>query len=179
MRVKQIYYFDKPGASNTDDVFKAVNERLKEGDIRQVVVASSTGATALRAAELIDVPDVTICGVHFQSHLWDKYSKPDEGNIAKAQSLGVTFIPDTPEATYYRDIPGESADTLRKFGQGVKVAAEVVLMATQTGMVQPGDVVIGVGGTGKGCDSAIVCTATTPDNVGKLSIREILAKPAV
>ncbi len=177
MAVAQIHYFDTPGAHNTDAVLGVVNDRLKKGDIRQVVVATSTGATALRAAELIDVPDVRIFGVHFQSSQWGKYAKPNEARLKRASELGVTFVPDSPPVTFFRDIEGESADTLRKFGQGVKVATEVVLMATQTGMIQPGDVVIGMGGTGKGTDAAIVCAATTPDDVGKLFIREILAKP--
>ncbi len=177
MRVAEIRYFDKPGAGNTDEVLAAVNRRLKEGDIRQVVVASSTGATALRAAELIDVPDVRIFGVHFQSNHWDKHAKPNDEHLARARELGVTFIPDQPAVTYFRDIEGQSADTLRKFGQGVKVATEVVLMATQTGLIQPGDIVIGVGGTGRGADAALVCAAATPADVAKLFIREILAKP--
>ena len=179
MRVATIRYFDKPGAGNTDATLQAVNERLKEGDIRQVAVATSTGATALRAAELIDVPDVQIFGIHFQSNQWDQYSKPEPEIVEKATALGVRFIPDAPTVTFFRDIDGESPDTLRKFGQGVKVAAEVVLMATETDLISPGDVVIGVGGTGRGADAALVCIATTPDEVGKLSIREILAKPAI
>ncbi|MBN1343097.1 MAG: hypothetical protein JXQ73_10480 [Phycisphaerae bacterium] len=177
MRVAEICYFDKPGAANTDDVMAAVNKRLKQGDVRTVVVASTTGSSALRAAELIDVPDVKICGIHFQSGQWDKMAKPDEALLAKARALGVVFIPDSPPTTFFRDIDGESADTLRKFGQGVKVATEVVLWATQTGMIDPGDLVIGVGGTGRGSDAAIVCTATTPEEIGKLAIREILCKP--
>ena len=177
MHEGQIRYFEKAGPANTDDVFAAVNDRLKAGDISKVVVATSTGATALRAAELIDVPDVRIFGVHFQSNYWGKHTRPDEEILDRAVELGVTFIPDAPTVTYFRDIPGESADTLRKLGQGIKVGTEVVLMATQTGMIAPGDVAIGVGGTGRGCDAAVVCSATTPDDMGKLAIREILAKP--
>jgi len=177
MRVGKVCYFESPGPVNTDGLLAAVNERLKEGDVRKVVVASSTGATALRAAELIDVPDVKIFGVHFQSDHWGKHSKPNEEHLERATELGVTFIPDSPKVTYLRDIEGESADTIRKFGQGIKVAAEVVLMATQTGMIDAGDIVIGVGGTGRGADAAIVCVAAPPSEIGKLFIREILAKP--
>ncbi len=177
MRVGKIRYFKSPGPVNTDDVLAAVNERLKEGDIRKVVVASSTGATALRAAELIDVPDVRIFGVHFQSDRWGKHAKPNEEHLERAAELGVTFIPDSPKVSYLRDIEGESADTIRKFGQGTKVAAEMVLMATQTGMIDTGDVVIAMGGTGRGADAAIVCVAAPPSEIGKLFIREILAKP--
>ncbi len=177
MRVAEITYFDKPGADNTDDVLKAVCKRLKEGDIRTVVVASTTGGTAVRAAETIDVDGIRVIGAHFQAHQWDKMAKPDTQLVARARQLGVEFLPNNPQTTFIRDISGESADTLRKLGQGVKVAAEVVIWATETGQIEPGDVVIGVGGTGRGADAAIVCTAAKPGDMGRLSIREILAKP--
>jgi hypothetical protein len=179
MGIAQIRYFDKPGAANTDALIEAVNERLKAGDIKQVVVATNTGATALRAAELITVPDVRIFGVHHQSAQWGRHAKPDPDKLAKACELGVTFIPDSPPVTYFRQIQGESADTLRHLGQGVKVATEVVLMAAQTRLIEPGSLVIGVGGTGRGADAAIVCTAAIPTEIGKLFIREVLAKPIV
>jgi len=179
MRIAQIVYFDKPGAANTDATLQAVNERLKTGDIHHVVVATNTGATALRAAEVLQAPEVRICGVHHQSSQWgrDARARPDPEQLERARRLGVTFVPDSPAVTYFRQIKGESAETLRKLGQGIKVAVEVVLMAAQTGLIQTGQIVIGVGGTGRGADAAIVCTATTPDKVGKLFIREILAKP--
>ncbi len=178
MPVARIFYCEKPGAGNTDDVLKMVNERLKQGDIRHVVVATNTGATALRTAELIDVDNVSVCGIHHQSTQWGRHAKPDAEILRKAGERGVAFTPDHPPVTYFRQIEGESADTLRKFGQGVKVAVEVVIMATQTHLVSPGEVVIGVGGTGRGADSAIVCVATTPDKMSQLFIKEVLAKPS-
>ncbi|MHA1581792.1 MAG: pyruvate kinase alpha/beta domain-containing protein, partial [Candidatus Baldrarchaeia archaeon] len=52
-RVKNIIYFDAPGPQNTDKVVDAVVERLAEGDIKFVIVASITGETALKIAERI------------------------------------------------------------------------------------------------------------------------------
>jgi uncharacterized protein len=179
MSKAQIHYCEKPGAGNTDAVLHVVAERLKAGDIHHVVVATNTGSTALRAAELIKVPGVKIYGIHHQSSQWRRHAKPETHLLDKARELGVAFVPDLPPAMYFREIQGESADTLRHLGQGTKVAVEVVVMATQTGLIAPGQVVVGVAGTGRGCDSAIVCTATTPQEIGKLFIREILAKPIV
>jgi hypothetical protein len=179
MRIDRIRYFDKPGSANTDAVLEAVSERLKAGDIRHVAVATNTGATAVRAAELIKAPNVRVLGIHHQPGQWGRHARPDQDLLAKGRELGVTFIPDSPPALYYRQISGESADTLRHFGQGTKVAAEVVLMAAQTGMIEPGTLAIGVGGTGRGADTAIVCTAALPNDIGKLFIHEILAKPLV
>jgi len=179
MPIGQIHYCEKPGSANTDAVLQFVNERLKAGDIHHVAVATNTGSTALRAAELIQAAGVKIFGIHHQSSQWGRHAKPDDAIIAKARQLGVTFIPDQPPVTYFRQIEGESADTLRHFGQGVKVAVEVVEMASHAKLVQPGQLVVGIAGTGRGCDSAIICTAAVPQEIGKLFIREVLAKPIV
>jgi hypothetical protein len=46
-----IEYFNESGIDNTDKVIEIVYKRLKEGDIRSVVVASSSGVTGLRFAK--------------------------------------------------------------------------------------------------------------------------------
>ena len=40
---RSIFYFNQPGAGNTDDIVEIVYKRLKGGDIKSVVVASSSG----------------------------------------------------------------------------------------------------------------------------------------
>ena len=49
---KKIVYFKKPGKQNTDETLKLAVERATELGIRYLVVASSTGKTALKALEL-------------------------------------------------------------------------------------------------------------------------------
>jgi hypothetical protein len=78
-------------------------------------------------------------------------------------------------------------DDVRKsfyaFGQGFKVAIEVILIAADKGEISLYEDVIGVGGTGRGTDTAIIARATTSkeifteDHSKKLEIREILAMP--
>lgn len=53
--VKKIFYFHRPGPHNTDNVIHAVKERVAEGDIRYIVVASITGQTALKVAEKLGI----------------------------------------------------------------------------------------------------------------------------
>ena len=60
---------------------------------------------------------------------------------------------------------------------------EVILIAADKGEISLYEDVIGVGGTGKGADTAIIARATTSkeifteDESKKLEIREILAMP--
>jgi hypothetical protein len=51
------------------------------------------------------------------------------------------------------------------FGQGMKVAVEVGLMATASGHLEPYQKVIALGGGITGADAAIVVTATFPNHV--------------
>ena len=72
---------------------------------------------------------------------------------------------------------------LYMLGQGLKVAVEVILIAVDEGVVKPRQEVIGVGGTERGADTAIVAKAASsrdmlgPDFRKRLEIREILAMP--
>jgi uncharacterized protein len=141
-----------------------------------VAVATTSGATALRARKLIAESHVAVLGICFQASN-TSHGPPEPEIRAEAQALGVQFIPDEPVVTYVREVPGESADTLRKFGQGIKVALEVVLMATEAGMVEQGAKVIGIGGSSKGADAAIVVRAASPETIKSLWVHEILCKP--
>ena len=86
-------------------------------------------------------------------------------------------MPDEPKVKYWHEVPGESADTLRKFGQGIKVALGVITMAVETRMIPAGEKVIGIGGSSQGADAAVVATAAGPDRIGDMFVHEILAKP--
>ena len=54
--IKKILYFQNPGPHNTDKVITATKERVKEGDIKHVVVASISGETSLMATDYGAVP---------------------------------------------------------------------------------------------------------------------------
>lgn len=47
-------YFERPGQENTDDVFRAIKRRAAEPGIRTVLVASTRGDTAVKAAAGLD-----------------------------------------------------------------------------------------------------------------------------
>lgn len=74
-------------------------------------------------------------------------------------------------------------ESFRAFGQGFKVAVEVILIASDKGQVNLYEDVIGVGGTAKGSDTAIIARTTRSeemfgkDEKKKLEIREVLAMP--
>jgi hypothetical protein len=68
------------------------------------------------------------------------------------------------------------ADTLRLFGQGVKVAVEVAVMAADAGALSGNDI-ISVGGSGRGADAALVLKPAHQNNFFDMRIREVVCKP--
>ena len=69
------------------------------------------------------------------------------------------------------------ANTLRIFGQGMKVACEITLMAADAGLVRSDEDVVAMGGTGKGVDTALVLSPVNSQDFFDLRVKEILCKP--
>jgi hypothetical protein len=69
------------------------------------------------------------------------------------------------------------ANTLRLFGQGMKVVCEITLMATDAGLVRTDEDIIVIGGTSRGADTAVVLRPVNSEDFFDLKVREILCKP--
>jgi hypothetical protein len=69
------------------------------------------------------------------------------------------------------------AHTLKVFGQGTKVACEIVLMAADAGLIRTDEEIITIGGTGSGADTAIVVKPAHTHDLFQLKVREVLCKP--
>ena len=88
-------------------------------------------------------------------HSWNDYYRKKYGAI-----LPTTII----------------ADTLRIFGQGIKVAEEIISMATDAGLISPRPV-MGIAGTGKGADTIILAEGTNSKKLFDMKVIDIIAKP--
>jgi len=190
-------YFEKPGRRNTDKVVEAVIERLAEGDIKTVVVASTTGYTALEFSEALQKKgNVTLISVAETPLIrewgaeWPCLKPETKQELERRGGIVADRVPYLLHSSVLDysqwKVPTPEAilrETLYAFGQGLKVAVEVVLIAVASGFLEPFQDVIAVGGTARGADTAIVVRATLPNHVfsqdaGKrLVIREILCKP--
>jgi len=170
---KTVTYFKEPGPENTENVIQAVIERVKEGDIKTVIVASTSGATGVRFARAFKGTAEVIAV---------SYEAMDSENKREIVRLGAKALEKThlPLEAKERETIKNSFYTL---GQGFKVAVEVILIAADKEAITLYKDVIGVGGTDKGADTAIVARATTSkeafgeDEKKKLEVREIIAMP--
>jgi hypothetical protein len=166
--------FDEPGSENTESVLEAVSEKIDETGIKTIVIASTSGKTAIKFAKALK-EKAEVVAVSWKII-------PSE-SIKELENLGVKicdFENYLPLHEIGRDLV---RNTLYALGQGIKVCVEVVLIAVDKGIVSLGQDVIAVGGTGSGSDSAMVVRATsTADMFGsdiqkRLEIREIFALP--
>ena len=68
--------------------------------------------------------------------------------------------------------------TLELFGSGTKIGVEAALMATDAGALEEGEVVVTLGGTYKGLDTALVVKTSFSGNFfTKFEVLEIVARP--
>ena len=68
------------------------------------------------------------------------------------------------------------ADTLRIFGQGTKVAVEIIAMAADAGLI-PLKPVIGIAGTDHGADTVICAISANTKRFFNMKIIDVIAKP--
>ena len=148
--VRRDIYFDEPGAVNTDSVVEAVVERVKETRIKHVIVASTSGKTALKFVKVLRGEAMVYC-------ISNETVNPEiRKQLEDLKAIMIEKAPcvlSTPETKTLRN-------TFYTLGQGFKVAIECVLIATNKGVLDPYKDCIAVGGTGDGADTAIICRAT-------------------
>jgi hypothetical protein len=184
------------GKQNTDAVVQVVRDRLAEGELKTVIVASTTGYTACKFADALRGQDVTLVsvaetplirewGAEYPCLLPDARRELEQRGVIVADRVPYLFHSSVLDQSRWKAPAPEEIvrDTLYAFGQGLKVAVEVALIAVASGFVEPFQDVIAVGGTSRGADTAIVVRATFPNHVlsqdddKRLKIREILCKP--
>jgi hypothetical protein len=181
-------YFHKPGGKNTKGVLEAVSKRAKELSIGKVLIATCSGRTAFEALKILD-KDIKIIVTHVTGYAKPDFQELEEKDRRELESQGVKVLTcqhafggvgrgvRNKLDTYQVD--EIMAHTLRVFGQGVKVAIEVTLMAADAGLVRTDEDVISVGGTAQGVDSALVLKPANSARFFDLKVKEVLCKPAV
>jgi hypothetical protein len=184
---KSIFYFSEPGEVNTDETLKVAKDRADELGIRNIVVATTRGSTALKAVEVFKGYNIVVvthvtgfreAGVQEVNDDEAHRIKAAGGKIVTAAHAfsGVNRAIQEKFSTMYP--VGIVAQTLRLFGQGMKVVVEIVAMATDAGMIPAGKDVVAIAGSGKGADTAVVIKPANSHNLFNMIVREIIAKPS-
>ncbi len=193
MEAKTVY-FEKPGGENTDTAFALARQRAEELGVKTILVASTSGRTAVKAMDVFQglrVIVVTHCA-GFREPDTQEFTEENRriveskggvmlttahafGGISRAFRQGD--IPQAP-ATY---VAGDLiASTLRVFSNGMKVACEIAVMAADAGLVRTDEEVIAIAGTGAiggGSDTVIVIQPNNAHRFFDLRVKELICKP--
>ena len=184
---KRIMYFDRPGPGNTGETLKLARERADELGIKEVVVASTRGDTAVKASEtfrgfnLIAVSHATGWREAGVQEISDDSRKRIEGNGGKVLTCPHVFagVERAIRDEFGTAYPGEIiAQTLRLFSEGTKVAVEITAMAADAGLISVDGDVVAIAGTSKGADTALVIKPANSKRLFNMKIKEIIAMPA-
>ena len=182
----KVVYFEKPGQDNTLETLRIARQRADELGIKNVLVASTKGNTAVKAiGELNGLRVIAVS--HAAGFREPNVQGFTEENRKVFESKGGILLTTTHifsglsramRNQFNTYIIGDIvANTLRVFGDGMKVVCEISMMAADGGLVRTDEDVIAIAGTGSGADTAVVLTPVNSQNFFALKVKEILCKP--
>lgn len=179
-------YFDEPGEINTEATLKRAAIRAEELKVKKIILASASGKTALKALDIFHNCELVVVThstgfyeLNYQEMPPEVRLKLEErgARVLTCQHAfgGVNRAVRKKLGTY--ELDEIIAYTLRAFGEGMKVAIEISLMAADAGLVESGQPCIALGGTETGVDTAVLLKPVNAQNFFDLRVMEVLAKP--
>ncbi|MHA1819165.1 MAG: pyruvate kinase alpha/beta domain-containing protein [Promethearchaeota archaeon] len=182
-------YFKKPGKENTIETLKIALENAKELNLKNIVIASTTGYTAREAIKLFDPKEYNLVFVtHSAGFQADKILEFDKKTREDLESAGAKVFTGTMafsgissalQKTYgHWDFSNMFARAIRTiFCDGIKVCMEVVLMAADACLIPLYEDVISIAGTGYGADTACLIKSAPSRKFFDLRLKLIFIKP--
>jgi hypothetical protein len=178
--------FEKAGYTNTEQALAILKEGVERYQVGQVVIASTFGTTGLAAAKLFSGRSTRVVVVTHNAG----FKEPGKLEMTREtrteiEALGARVHTGTMAfrniGTAIRAKQGYCeqdliANTLRLMGQGIKVSVEIVLMASDAGLIGMDDV-LSVAGTARGADTVALISPAPSNRLFDLKVRDILVKP--
>lgn len=199
---RKVTYWEKSGKEHTEETLNIALEAAKERSIDTVLISSTTGYTAEKAVEIFKDSGLKLMvvthatgyrtkGIQMMSD--ETRSKLKEAGcdvvtctdvLTGAVSVGVgrqrPALSDPQEGRLPWIVPPPNvivANTLRMFSQGVKVCAEIAMMAVDSYAIESGKKVVAVAGSHAGADTAMVLDASESSRIKDMKLHEVLCKP--
>ena len=181
-------WWEKAGKHNTDNTLSLALEKARQLGLKDIVIASCSGDSALKLLSKCSTSEFNIiCVTHHTG-----FAKPGENEMSDSirkdlQNQGVKVLTtthvlagvDRAIRTQFGGVyPAEiMAQTLRIFGQGIKVAVEISVMALDAGLIPYGKPLIAIGGSAVGSDAAIVIKPAHARDFFATEVEEIICMP--
>ena len=180
-------YFEKPGPENTNETLRLAKERAESLSVKNIVVASTTGATGVKASEIFGEGYNLVVVTHVTGFREPNVQELTPENRAILEERGVKIVTAAHSlsgigrAVHKKfgsvQIDGVIAQVLRLFGQGMKVACEIACMAADAGFIRTDEDAISIGGTSRGADTAILLRPSNTHAFFDIKVKEIICKP--
>ncbi len=181
-----VTYFEEKITENTDETLRLAYQRAQQLKITHIVVPTTSGATAVKALEVMN--DMNLIVVTHMSGFKEPGKNqllPEHRKILKEANIPILTASHVLSGVERGirnkfDTIGPAiviASALKMLGQGVKVGVEITLMAADAGLIPMDQSIIALGGTGRGVDTAIVVQPAHTNNVFDLYIQELICKP--
>jgi len=171
---------------DTKKVLQTARKHAQEKQIKDIVIATTTGETGALFAKAFKEKQVVVVSHHTGFRNPNENELLDE-NRTKILQNGAKLLTTTHAfAGVARGIrqdvgtwtPTElMAVAYRTFGQGTKVCAEIAMMAADAGLVRTDEDVLCVAGTGFGADTAWIAQQAHTNSFPQLRMRACLCKP--
>lgn len=183
----QSLFFPRPGRINTSITLRLALQCAQQLKIKHIVIASTTGSTALKLCRLAQNAFKIICVTHQTG-----FSHPGKSELIpsiedKLNSTGVSILRTTHlfggiDRAIRRQFGGLGppeivANAYRTFGEGTKVAVEIAVMALDAGLIPYGKDIISIAGSSRGADTALVIRPAHSHKFFATRVRQIICKP--
>lgn len=179
-------FYRSAGPKNTRETLELARARAKELGLDHVIVATTSGKTAVSALDVMDEKIKVVAVSHQagykvkgQIELEPQYRKEIEkrGRLVVGSDI-FSRVPKFITSKYGGSTAlNIVADTLRLFSAGVKVCVECSVKAADDGAIPVDQKTIAVAGTVSGADTAIVITPQHMHDFFDIKIHEIIAMP--
>ncbi len=169
---RETIYFEDGGEEHTEATLKASIEAAEELGIKKILVASTSGTTGVKAAEMYQDSKIQLIVVghqmgfpvpkiqQFKPENWEKIEA--HGGVI---NLGTDVITNSIRRRKKMGHSPMSIITQTLISQKVKVNVEIVAKACDAGQVEVGETVISIAGSHKGADTSVVYIANDSPNV--------------
>ncbi|MBW1677251.1 MAG: hypothetical protein JRJ79_11755 [Deltaproteobacteria bacterium] len=180
-----VEYFEKSGPQNTRACIDILYKLVHDEGYKDVIVASTSGKTGAMAARTLQGEDVNLVivahSVGFLGPNQDQFSDDAYQEIVRlgGHIYKGTILTHSIETALAKEFSGTYptllvANTLRRLGQGMKVCCEIVMEATDAGLIAEGKEVVAVAGTAKGADTVAIIRSAASKRFLDLYVAQIV-----
>lgn len=180
-------YFSETGTANTEETMHLARAHLEALGLATVLVATTNGDAGVQAVKIFQGCNL-ICVSHAAGFKGPDTQELTPQNREIITAAGVPIVTAAHAfAGISRAIRGKfntyetveiMANTLRLFGEGMKVAVEITLMASDAGVIHMDTPVLAIAGTEHGADTAVLLKPAGSHSFFDLKIIEIICMPS-